>query len=175
MGMFTRIRTKDDEIIQIHCGNDLCEIFNIGDAVPFYVNPEIMGSVSFADDAYGGYSENDSTDNIYWVIIKNSIVETVLRPEDIDCNIDNHKASYSQIQAHLREKYALKPIESNYSTECLKKYYEECEAERLKTEQLIQQYKDQGLSDLEILGKFMCAPLEISINYPKSINKIIQK
>ena len=175
MGMFTSIRTKDDKIIQIYCGNDLCETFNVGDTVPFYVNPEEMDSVSFADDAYGGYSEEKGDNNIYWVIIDKSMVKAVLSPEDIDFEIDKSKASFPQIQSHLREKYALKPVEFNYSMECLKKYYEKCEAEKLKKEQLMQQYKEQGLSDIEIFAKILCAPLGISINYQSAFNQIINK
>lgn len=174
MGMFTRIRTKD-KIIQIYCGNDLCQTFNVGDKVPFYVNPEEMGSVSFADDAYRGYSEEQGDENIYWVIIDKSTVKAVLSPEDIDFEINKNEPSIPQIQSHLREKYVLNPVEFNYSMECLKKYYEECEAERLKNEQLIQQYKEQGLSDIEIFLKFLCSPLDISINYQSIANQIINK
>ena len=87
MGMFTRIK-KDNKVIQVKCGDDLCETYEIGDSVPFYVNPEEYGSASFADGAYDGVGESLNDPDTYWVIIKDSKIHSVLNENEIDCEID---------------------------------------------------------------------------------------
>lgn len=119
MGLFTRVKTNN-KFIQIYCGGDMMETYEIGDFVPFFVNPEKNFSACFADGVYDGLCEDVNDDNKYWVIIKNSKIEAIFCQNEIVFERDEFKSLHSDTFDFLMEKYKLPPISSFYSEMCSK-------------------------------------------------------
>ncbi len=120
MGLFTRVKTNNNKFIQIYCGGDMMETYEIGDSVPFFVNPEKNFSACFSDGVYDGLCEDANDSNNYWVIIKNSRIETIFCQNEIVFERDECKSLHSDTFDFLMEKYKLPPVSSFYSEMCLK-------------------------------------------------------
>ena len=118
MGLFTRIKTNNNKVIQIYCGGDSMETYELGDSVPYFSDPEKSFSVCFADGAYNGLCEDENDDNQYWVIIKNSRIETVFCQSNIVFERDEYKSLHEDTLDFLIKKYNLPPVVefSNFST-----------------------------------------------------------
>jgi len=76
MGMFTSVAHPDTgEEIQFKCGYDMCERYNVGDTVNWYVIDSWPGAGHLLDGVYDGYPN-------YWVIIKDHIIVAVEEKEE---------------------------------------------------------------------------------------------
>jgi hypothetical protein len=110
MGMFTRIKVNNNKFIQIYCGGDMSKTYEIGDSVPYCLYVEKTRFECFADGAYKGLCEDKNDDNHYWVIIKNSKVETVLCQNNIVFERDEYKSLYEDTLDFLIKKYNLPQV-----------------------------------------------------------------
>lgn len=63
MGMFSTL-IVDNQEIQFKTGNDQCDVFHVGDRVPFKVKSDRAGDVEFPDCVYLDSSES------WWIVIK---------------------------------------------------------------------------------------------------------
>lgn len=73
MGMFTSISHPDDgRELQIKTGNDQCDIYKVGDTIPWKPNPWFPGD--HIDGAYPSYSDKGRDD---WVVVKDCIIVAV--------------------------------------------------------------------------------------------------
>lgn len=85
MGMFSTL-IVDGKEIQFKTGYDNCDVFYIGDAVPFEIIADRAGEVKFAD---GVYDDNECE---FWVVIKGHRIRDVV-PMKAD------KSGYAEIMA----------------------------------------------------------------------------
>lgn len=93
MGMFTTvIDPVDGQDIQIYVGDDFCATYNVGDKVPWRINPHEVGDVSFLDGVYAGCRCSHSQPYVFeekWVIVRD---HQIIAVESFDQSIDRWDA-----------------------------------------------------------------------------------
>lgn len=112
MGMFTTIITRDLRNLQIKCGWDQCNTYNVGQEVKQWVDPNCPGGGYLLDGVYDSYGDKGASD---FVIIKDSyILATVNRDEAYE-ESDHAKKN---VWAYLKELYQVQdPPRSLWSEE----------------------------------------------------------
>lgn len=152
--MFTRI--KDGENIwQIKSGYDDLELYNLGDKVDQWINPNRPNSGKLLDDIYDGILEGSRSNVRAWIVIKEGIICAIesFDPEDeIDPNVS------------LKEKYQIKDYpRETWSEEVWKKK----EDSELKFQQEYEEF-EKSIAHLpaeQRLALIMCKPLMNKMNY----------
>jgi len=126
MGMFTTILAPDQNLsIQIKCGWDTCDVFSVGQTVPWHIIEECPNQGYLFDDVYLGIGgtpkqDDDHSWDDYWVVIKNHVVQEVFLYQEGDQYPD------------MRTRFQIQdPPEDLWSEEVWVSYRKEC-AEREK-------------------------------------------
>lgn len=128
MGMFTTIRDPAKNLeVQIKCGWDACDVFSVGDTVPWQIIEDWPQQGYLLDDVYlgnGGDPQDWDTWEAYWVVIENHVVQTAFVLQEGD------------YYPELRERYGIQdPPEDLWSDKVWEKHRAEmAEAEKQHTE-----------------------------------------
>jgi hypothetical protein len=76
MGVYTTIiHPQDGRELQIKTGDDLCDVYHVGDAVLWSFRKDRAGWGTLLDGAYASYSDHGPDD---WVVIKDHRVHAVV-------------------------------------------------------------------------------------------------
>jgi len=121
MGMYTVvIHPETKEEIQIKCGGDWCDKYEVGDEVPFKIHPDCSMMADFADGIYVGLGErNDfkSFNSYYVVICEGKIAEVSEKYHSMDS-----RAGYEREELYNKYKDRFIELEKSWwSDEAWKK------------------------------------------------------